>query len=131
MSTAARAAEPAARTLFDKIWDDHVVRRLESGGYLLHVDRHLVHEMTSHRAFEGLRRRRIRVHSPELTFAVVDHIVATSPNRKDDTNPSGLPFIQMWRRNCAEFGITPRFTGISAPGLRSRPPVCRPGGLDC
>ena len=62
--------------------------------------------MTSHRAFEGLRRRGIRVHSPELTFAVVDHIVATSPSRRDDTNPSGLPFIQMWRRNCAEFGIT-------------------------
>ena len=44
--------------------------------------------------------------SPELTFAVVDHIVATSPDRGDDTNPAGLPFIRMWRRNCEEFGVT-------------------------
>jgi len=106
MTPVTRSGEPAARTLVDRIWDDHVVRRLENGACLLHVDRHLVHEMTSHRAFDGLRRRAIGVHSPGLTFAVVDHIVATSPDRRDDTNPNGLPFIQMWRRNCAEFGIT-------------------------
>ena len=100
---------PAAgspRTLLDKIWDEHVVADLGNGAFLLHVDRHLVHEMTSYRAFDGLRRRGIPVRSPELTFAVVDHIVATSPDRADDTNPAGLPFIRMWRRNCEEFGVT-------------------------
>ena len=86
---------PAGATVIDRIWRDHVVCRLDDGPDLLHVDRHLVHEMTSWRAFDGLRRRGIRVHSPELTFAVVDHIVATAPGRKDDTNPAGLPFIQM------------------------------------
>ncbi|HXP76693.1 MAG TPA: 3-isopropylmalate dehydratase large subunit [Stellaceae bacterium] len=105
MTTGTHSGEPAARTLLDRIWDDHVIRRFDDGTDLLHVDRHLVHEMTSHRAFEGLRRRAIGVHSPALTFAVVDHIVATSPNRTESTNPAGLPFIQMWRRNCAEFGI--------------------------
>ena len=106
MTTGTRAAEPAARTLLDKIWADHVVRRFDDGTDLLHVDRHLVHEVTSPRAFDGLRRRGIRVHSPELTFAVVDHIVATDTDRTDGTNPAGLPFIQMLRRNCAEFGVT-------------------------
>ncbi len=106
MTTATSATTTAARTLLDRIWDDHVVRRLDDGTDLLHVDRHLVHEVTSPRAFDGLRRRGIRVHSPELTFAVVDHIVATSTDRTDGTNPAGLPFIQMLRRNCAEFGVT-------------------------
>ena len=94
------------RTLVDKIWDDHLIRPLDDGADLLHVDRHMVHEMTSHRAFDSLRRRGIGVHSPGLTFAAVDHIVATSPGRTEATNPAGLPFIQMWRRNCEEFGIT-------------------------
>ncbi len=94
------------RTLVDKIWDNHVIRRLQSGADLLHVDRHLVHEMTSHRAFDSLRKRGIGVQSPDLTFAAVDHIVATLPGRGEATNPAGLPFIRMWRQNCEEFGIT-------------------------
>ena len=105
MTTGNHSSELATRTLLDRIWDDHVIRRFDDGTDLLHVDRHLVHEVTSPRAFDGLRRRGIRVHSPDLTFAVVDHIVATSTDRTESTNPAGLPFIQMWRRNCAEFGI--------------------------
>jgi 3-isopropylmalate/(R)-2-methylmalate dehydratase large subunit len=101
----AGVGSPVPRSLFQKIWDDHVVADLGNGAYLLHVDRHLVHEVTSYRAFDGLRRRGIRVRNPELTFAVVDHIVATDPDRRDDTNPAGLPFIRRWRRNCEEFGI--------------------------
>ena len=100
------STSPSSRTLFDKIWDDHLVADLGNGAFLLHVDRHLGHEMTSYRAFDALRRRGIRVRNPELTFAVVDHVVATSPNRTDGTNPAGRPFIQMWRQNCGDFQIT-------------------------
>lgn len=105
MTDSSPSNAPSPRTLFDKIWDDHVVGDLGNGAFLLHVDRHLVHEMTSYRAFDGLRRRGIGVRNPELTFAVVDHIVATSLDRTDGTNPAGRPFIQMWRQNCGEFGI--------------------------
>ena len=106
MADARATGSPGPRTLLDRIWDDHVVADLGNGAVLIHVDRHLVHEVTSYRGFDGLRRRGIPVRSPELTFAVVDHIVATSPDRGDDTNPAGLPFIRMWRRNCEEFGVT-------------------------
>ncbi len=106
MMTACGPGARRPRTLFEKIWDEHVVADLGGGAFLLHVDRHLVHEVTSYRGFEGLRRRGIRVRNPELTFAVVDHIVATAPERGDDTNPAGLPFIRMLRRNCDEFGVT-------------------------
>ncbi len=100
------SSAPAARTLFDKIWDDHVVAEQGEGIHLLHVDRHMVHEMTSSRAFANLARAGRRVKNPELTFAAVDHIVATTPNRTDDTNPAGRPFIQMLRKSCADQGIT-------------------------
>ncbi len=106
MTDTRACTSPGSRTLFDKIWDDHVVADLGNGAFLLHVDRHLVHEMTSYRAFDALRRRGIAVRNPELTFAVVDHVVATSLDRADDTNPAGQPFIRMWRQNCDEFGIT-------------------------
>jgi 3-isopropylmalate/(R)-2-methylmalate dehydratase large subunit len=99
-------AAAGRRTLLDKIWDEHVVSDLGNDVALLHVDRHCVHEVTSFRAFDGLRRRGIPVRNPDLTFAVIDHIVATDLDRTDDTNPAGQPFIRMWRRNCDEFGIT-------------------------
>ena len=97
---------PAPRTLFDKIWDDHVVADLGSGAFLLHVDRHMVHEVTSKHAFERMRQRGLALRNPELTFAVVDHIVATAPDRKAGRNPVGQSFIDAWRKNCADFGIT-------------------------
>ncbi|MBL8702428.1 MAG: 3-isopropylmalate dehydratase large subunit [Alphaproteobacteria bacterium] len=103
---ASSAEAPAPRTLFDKIWDAHVIADLGDGAHLLHIDRHLVHEVTSKHAFESLRRRGLRVRNPELTFAMVDHIVATDPGRTDRTNPTGWPFIEAWRRNCRDFGVT-------------------------
>ena len=66
-----------ARTLFDKVWDAHVVHRLPEGPALLYVDLHLVHEVTSPQAFEGLRRAGRRVRRPDLTVATVDHNVPT------------------------------------------------------
>src|SRR5690606_38831050 len=71
----------APRTLYDKIFDDHVVQRDPDGTCLLYIDRHLVHEVTSPQAFEGLRMTGRRVRHPEKTLAVVDHNVPTSPDR--------------------------------------------------
>ncbi|MEG9528792.1 MAG: aconitase family protein, partial [Hyphomicrobiales bacterium] len=66
------------RTLYDKIWDDHVVDVQPDGSSLLYIDRHLVHEVTSPQAFEGLRTAGRKVRHPEKTLAVVDHNVQTS-----------------------------------------------------
>src|SRR3712207_6026248 len=69
------------RTLYDKIWDDHLVDEQPDGTALLYIDRHLVHEVTSPQAFEGLRLSNRRVRAPEKTLAVVDHNVPTTDRR--------------------------------------------------
>lgn len=68
----------APKTLFDKIWDAHVVHQQEDGTCLMYIDRHLVHEVTSPQAFEGLRNTGRAVRSPERTLAVADHNVPTT-----------------------------------------------------
>ncbi len=94
------------RTLFDKIWDSHVVDRQDDGSCLIYVDRHLVHEVTSPQAFEGLRATGRRVRRPEATLAVVDHNVPTDPDRihgiKDATSRIQ---IEAMIANAREFGI--------------------------
>ena len=95
----------AGRTMFDKIWDEHVVCTLEDGTDLLHIDRHILHEMTSFKAFDDLRAAGRPVHSPGLTLAVQDHILATDPGRDDYTYDKGTEFIQSQRRNCHEYGV--------------------------
>lgn len=72
---------------------------------MLHVDLHLVHEVTSARAFDGLRTSKLRVRNPELTTCVQDHMLSTRPNRRDDSYDKGVPFIRALRRNAHEFGI--------------------------
>ena len=94
-----------AKTLYDKIWDDHVVATLPGGVPLLHIDRHLVHEMSSSQAFNGLRAAERQVRNPELTVCVQDHVLATQPGRKDDTYPKGAAFIRALRGNAGQFGI--------------------------
>ena len=71
----------APRTLYDKIWDDHVVDRQDDGACLLYIDRHLIHEVTSPQAFEGLRLTGRKVRAPAKTLAVVDHNVPTTDRR--------------------------------------------------
>ena len=71
-----------ARTLYDKIWDDHVAHQADDGTCLLYIDRHLVHEVTSPQAFEGLRMTGRKVRHPEKTLAVVDHNVPTTDRSK-------------------------------------------------
>jgi len=96
----------APRTLYDKIFDDHVVDRQEDGTCLLYIDRHLVHEVTSPQAFEGLRMAGRKVRHPEKTLAVVDHNVPTSPDRKNGIrNEESRIQVEALARNAADFGI--------------------------
>ncbi|MBL0933403.1 MAG: 3-isopropylmalate dehydratase large subunit [Rhizobiaceae bacterium] len=96
----------APRTLYDKIFDDHVVDRQDDGTCLLYIDRHLVHEVTSPQAFEGLRMAGRKVRHPEKTLAVVDHNVPTSPDRKDGIkNEESRIQVEALARNAADFGI--------------------------
>ena len=93
------------RTLFDKIWDAHVVERLGDGTCLLYIDRHLVHEVTSPQAFEGLRVAGRAVRRPDATIAVVDHNVPTSDRRAGIAEPESRLQIETLERNVAEFGV--------------------------
>jgi 3-isopropylmalate/(R)-2-methylmalate dehydratase large subunit len=93
------------RTLFDKIWDDHVVERLEDETCLLYIDRHLVHEVTSPQAFEGLRAAGRRVRAPQATIAVVDHNVPTSDRRNGIKEPESRLQVETLEENVAEFGV--------------------------
>lgn len=92
------------KTLFDKVWDSHVVVELPSSGALLYVDRHLVHEVTSPQAFDGLRRSGRQVRRPDLTFATVDHNVPTDGRQIDEQSLSGRQIAAL-RKNAAEFGV--------------------------
>lgn len=91
-------------TLFDKVWDAHVVAPLPSGGNLLYIDRHLVHEVTSPQAFDGLREAGRPVRRPDLTFATVDHNVPTDGRPVDDSTLSGKQLSAL-AKNCKEFGV--------------------------
>jgi 3-isopropylmalate/(R)-2-methylmalate dehydratase large subunit len=94
------------RTLYDKIWDDHVVETQEDGTSLIYIDRHLVHEVTSPQAFEGLRMTGRRVRHPDKTLAVVDHNVPTTPDRVlGIRNEESRIQVEAMARNAAEFGI--------------------------
>ncbi|MDP4822836.1 MAG: 3-isopropylmalate dehydratase large subunit [Aestuariivirgaceae bacterium] len=94
-----------ARTLYDKIWDDHLVHEAEDGTALLWIDRHLVHEVTSPQAFEGLRMTGRKVAHPEKTLAVVDHNVPTTDRTKGIAEPESRIQVETLAANSAEFGI--------------------------
>ena len=94
------------RTLFDKVWDAHVVDRMEDGTCVLYIDRHLVHEVTSPQAFEGLRLAGRRVRRPGSTIAVIDHNVADrGPPRPASRKRKAASRWKRWRANVAEFGV--------------------------
>ena len=106
-----------SQTLFEKIWDDHLVVQKDNGPSLLYIDRHLVHEVTSPQAFDGLRTNNRKVRRPDLTIATMDHNV---PTTSDDNNRS-LPMldptseiqIKTLEKNCKDFGIN--LFGINSP----------------
>jgi 3-isopropylmalate/(R)-2-methylmalate dehydratase large subunit len=93
------------RTLYDKIFDDHVVETQADGTSLIYIDRHLVHEVTSPQAFEGLRTAGRKVHQPQKTLAVVDHNVPTTDRSKGIEDPESREQVQQLAINAAEFGV--------------------------
>src|SRR5213075_2079415 len=93
------------RTLFDKIWDNHLVHQQDDGTCLIYIDRHLVHEVTSPQAFEGLRTTGRRVHAPEKTLAVVDHNIPTTDRSKPNPDPESIEQMRVMADNAKEFGI--------------------------
>src|SRR5687768_8260602 len=96
----------APRTLYDKIWDDHLVDQQADGTCLLYIDRHLVHEVTSPQAFEGLRMTNRKVRAPQKTLAVVDHNVPTSPDRHlGIKNEESRIQVEALAQNAADFGV--------------------------
>ncbi|AJY48058.1 3-isopropylmalate dehydratase large subunit [Martelella endophytica] len=95
-----------ARTLYDKIWDDHLVDSQDDGTCLLYIDRHLVHEVTSPQAFEGLRLAHRKVHAPLKTLAVVDHNVPTTPDRVNGIkNEESRIQVAALAQNALDFGV--------------------------
>jgi 3-isopropylmalate/(R)-2-methylmalate dehydratase large subunit len=92
-------------TLYDKIWNDHLVHEADDGTCLLYIDRHLVHEVTSPQAFEGLRTAGRKVHAPKKTLAVVDHNVPTTDRSKPNPDPESTEQIRVMAENAREFGI--------------------------
>src|ERR1043166_56224 len=93
------------RTLFEKIWDAHVVRAAEKQPALLYIDLHLVHEVTSPQAFDGLRAANRRVRRPDLTVATIDHNVPTTDRSLPIEDPIAAKQIETLRRNCEAFGV--------------------------
>jgi 3-isopropylmalate/(R)-2-methylmalate dehydratase large subunit len=92
-------------TLYDKIWTDHLVHEAEDGTCLLYIDRHLVHEVTSPQAFEGLRATGRKVRAPEKTLAVVDHNIPTTDRSKPNPDPESIEQMRVMAENAREFGI--------------------------
>ncbi|HWK46901.1 MAG TPA: 3-isopropylmalate dehydratase large subunit [Stellaceae bacterium] len=95
----------APATLFEKIWASHVVSAFEDGRAIVHIDRHLLQETTCEKAFDGLGRRGLSIRAPDLTFAVIDHSVATTPGRTAASFPPTRNSIEAMQRNCGVYGV--------------------------
>src|SRR5256884_5187787 len=96
---------PKPTTLYDKIWNDHLVHEADDGTCLLYVDRHLIHEVTSPQAFEGLRMAGRKVRAPGKTLAVVDHNVPTTDRSKGIADPESRIQVETLATNARDFGI--------------------------
>jgi 3-isopropylmalate/(R)-2-methylmalate dehydratase large subunit len=100
-----------SKTLYDKIWENHLVHEQADGTCLIYIDRHLIHEVTSPQAFEGLRVAGRKLRRPDATLAVPDHNVPTTPERKQGiVDPESKVQISMLDKNCHEFGIDTYYT---------------------
>jgi 3-isopropylmalate/(R)-2-methylmalate dehydratase large subunit len=85
------------KTLFDKIWDQHLVGRRVDGRELIYIDRHVLHDLHAPHAFEKLANARRAVRRADLTFSMQDHSVSVKPGRTDDTYPEGAAFVRAMR----------------------------------
>ena len=106
-----------ARTLIDKVWDEHVVRSTDGEPDLLYIDLHLVHEVTSPQAFDGLRLAGRQVRRPDLTIATEDHNVPTLNLDKPIADPVSRTQVETLRRNCEEFGVRLHPLGDKEQGI--------------
>src|SRR5690349_4086329 len=93
------------RTIIEKLWDSHVVHEQEGAPSLIYIDLHLVHEVTSPQAFDGLRERGLKVRRPDLTVATADHSIPTSDRSLPIVDPIAAKQLAQLETNCAEFGI--------------------------
>src|SRR5262252_6027635 len=96
---------PAPKTLYDKIWASHLVHEAPGEASILYIDRHLVHEVTSAQAFEGLRESHRRARRPDLALAVADHNVPTTDRKLGITDPESALSVKTLENNAREFGI--------------------------
>ncbi|WP_339738275.1 3-isopropylmalate dehydratase large subunit [uncultured Sunxiuqinia sp.] len=103
-----------AKTLFDKIWDAHVVKKVEAGPSVLYIDRHFIHEVTSPVAFLGLKNRGLKVFRPDQTTATPDHNVPTIDQELSIKDELSRHQVEMLKRNCEEHGIT--YHGLGSEG---------------
>ena len=101
-----------SQTIYDKIWNEHLVHVQEDGTSLLFVDRHLIHEVTSPQAFEGLRNTKRKVRQPKLTLAVADHNVPTTDRSKGISDEESKIQVDTLDANCKEFGMNDKRQGI-------------------
>src|SRR2546423_6283632 len=85
------------KSLFEKIWDAHMVSRRADGRELIYIDRHVLHELHAPHAFEHLQKQQRPVRRPDLTFSVQDHTVSSKPGRDDSSNPDGTLFVRAMR----------------------------------
>ncbi len=108
------------KTLAEKLWDSHVVHSAPGEPDLLYIDMHLVHEVTSPQAFDGLRLAGRPVHRPDLTLATEDHNVPTQHIELPIADPVSRTQVEALRKNCAEFGISLYPMGNARPGHRAR-----------
>src|ERR1700691_5217326 len=93
------------RTIIEKIWDNHVVSQREGEPALLYVDLHLVHEVTSPQAFDGLRKRGLKVRRPDLTIGTTDHSTPTTPRSLPIVDQIAAAQVAQLETNCREFGV--------------------------
>ncbi|HYA35288.1 MAG TPA: 3-isopropylmalate dehydratase large subunit [Candidatus Binataceae bacterium] len=107
----------AALTLFEKIWNDHVVVEKPGEPALLYIDLHLIHEVTSPQAFEAMRNAGRKIRVPGRTFATLDHNVPTTDRSKPIEDPDSRLQVEMMRRNCREFGVTLYDLGAPEQGI--------------
>lgn len=94
-----------AKSLYEKIWDKHVVAAIDEATQLIYIDRHLVHEVTSPQAFAGLRDKNRRVRRPDRTFATMDHNISTQKRSIDASSPIAQKQLNALSKNCEEFGV--------------------------
>src|SRR5246127_976040 len=93
------------RTIIEKLWDSHIVHEQPGAPALLYIDLHLVHEVTSPQAFEGLRQRGLKVRRPDLTFATADHSIPTTDRSLPIVDPIAANQVAQLEINCKQFGI--------------------------